>query len=97
MLPSLSEGLPIVLVEAQCNGLPCVVSDSVTKEVAFSNNVRYLSLKSSAIEWADNVIEMFNYREIDSKIAKDRVISNGYDIVDAANELDNFYTELLFR
>lgn len=97
LLPSLSEGLPIALVEAQCNGLPCVVSDCVTKEVAFSNNVRYLSLKSSAIEWADNVIKMFNYREIDSKIAKDRVISNGYDIVDAANELDNFYTKLLFR
>lgn len=97
LLPSLWEGLPLVLVEAQCNGLPCIVSDSVTKEVTFSNNVKYLSLKSSVIEWADNVIEMFNYREVDSKTAKDRVISEGYDIVNEAIELDNYYTELLFR
>lgn len=97
LLPSLWEGLPLVLVEAQCNGLPCIVSDSVTKEVTFSNNIKYLSLKSSVTEWADDVIEMFNYREVDSRTAKDRVISEGYNIVNAANELDNYYTELLFR
>lgn len=41
--PSLWEGLPLTLVEAQYNGLPCIISDRVTKEVVITDNVYSVS------------------------------------------------------
>lgn len=53
LFPSLTEGLGLVLVEAQAAGLPCVVSDVIPQEaILVSDLVQRLSLKSSAIEWA---------------------------------------------
>lgn len=37
--PSLWEGLPLTLVEAQYSGLPCVMSDAVPRETAITDNV----------------------------------------------------------
>ena len=47
--PSLWEGLPLTLVEAQYSGLPCVVSENVTKEVEISSKLKYLPL--TAEQW----------------------------------------------
>ena len=47
-LPSLYEGLPVVGVEAQINGLPCVFSNTITKEVIISKNVNYLDVSEEA-------------------------------------------------
>ena len=50
-LPSYYEGLPVVMVEALANGLSCVVSDRVTRELnAFF--VTQLSLEAGAAAWA---------------------------------------------
>ena len=46
VLPSLYEGLPVVGIEAQCNGLPCLFSDTITKEVKINDNVKFISLKN---------------------------------------------------
>lgn len=51
-LPSLREALGIVLLEAQYNGLPCVVSDVVPKEVEVSNRITRVNLNTSTQEWA---------------------------------------------
>lgn len=57
LLPSLHEGLPLVLVEAQSIGLPCVVSsESAPKEVVLSSGLNFLSLKHPPSEWADLVL-----------------------------------------
>jgi len=57
LFPSLHEGLPVTLIEAQAAGLPCIVSDEITKEVAITNLVKFLSLKTSISEWAKCIIE----------------------------------------
>lgn len=44
-LPSYYEGMPLVAWEAQCNGLPCLFSDQVTREAALRKDVKFLSLE----------------------------------------------------
>lgn len=65
VLPSVSEGLPVTLVEAQTNGLPCVVASSITKEIKMSDNVHYVDLHNSLSAWADKIINAGARYEID--------------------------------
>ena len=50
ILPSLKEGLPLTIVEAQASGVPCAVSDTITKEVN-TGIVKYLPLKKE--KWTE--------------------------------------------
>ena len=47
-LPSLYEGLPLTLIEAQCAGLPCAASEHVTREAALTPLVTYTPIDSAA-------------------------------------------------
>ena len=44
LFPSLWEGLPVTLVEAQAAGLPCLVSDRITTDADISNLIHRLSI-----------------------------------------------------
>ncbi len=56
LLPSLYEGMPLVLIEAQASGLPCVTADTYSHEVDFGlGNVQWLQLEQPVSDWADAV------------------------------------------
>lgn len=91
VMPSLYEGLPLTMIEAQSNGLPCVVSDAITQESRINSNVTYISLNESLEIWASKILAA---KRIDSEQAKSNIISAGYDIKYTAVELEHFYCNL---
>ena len=62
MLPSLYEGLPMVMIESQANGLPVFCSENVTEESVVSTNVFRLSLDLGAAKWARLILETDTHR-----------------------------------
>ena len=56
VLPSQYEGMPLVMIEAQASGLPCVTADTFSHEVDFEiGKVQWLSLEENAAAWADAI------------------------------------------
>lgn len=51
IFPSLYEGMPNTIIEAQATGLQCVVADTITKQANITGLVEYLPL-SNIVEWA---------------------------------------------
>lgn len=78
LMPSFYEGLPVSLVEVQTNGVPALVSDSITKDVKMKNNLHYISLSESSEDWADEALRLLS--EGNREINIDVIIENGFDI-----------------
>ncbi|OUO58158.1 hypothetical protein B5F74_11030 [Collinsella sp. An271] len=99
VFPSLHEGLPNVVVEWQINGLPCVVSDAVSKECAFTPLVRFISLRNDPEEWADVVEASIatSQRDRDSVNGSLAAIEAGFDIVKDAEMLRELYLKGVSR
>lgn len=58
LMPSTFEGLPFVLIEAQCAGLPCLVSETINQDICLTDNLKRYSLDCSAKEWAKEITNL---------------------------------------
>ena len=90
LLPSHFEGLGIVLVEAQTNGLKCFASENVPLSSDLTGNVHFLPLKKDT--WVKTILHTMTAR---SAAAFQKVRLAGYEINDQAGKLQNIYEDLL--
>ena len=56
IFPSIYEGLGIALIEAQCTGLNCVVSNQIPNEAIITNNVKKIDLKEEKEIWIKEIL-----------------------------------------
>ena len=95
VFPSLYEGLPVALIEAQASGLLSFVSDTVFPEgVNFTDYLYHIPLKDSPENWAKTILEKHNgYTRKDSS---QTLIEKGFDIQSTVDWLCDFYKKVLY-
>lgn len=96
LLPSLFEGFPVTVVEWQANGLPCLLSDTITPDCNLDGNVKFLPINQGVECWVEQIeSSSFNAKE---RASDNHVIilrKKGFDIKQNANELKEHYIEKL--
>ncbi|WP_423214570.1 glycosyltransferase [Streptococcus equinus] len=87
VFPSRFEGLGISLIEAQANGLPCIVSEGIPDLAVTSKKTIKLSVSSGAKKWAEVILRDHER----NKFGINEVQQNGFDILDTAKVLEEIY------
>lgn len=93
VLPSLFEGLPLVVIERQINGVPSLLSNNISSECKLTDTVRFESLDNGPQIWASDVMELVKVTKRKSEsIRNSRTVKEkGFDIKDNANILKKIY------
>ncbi|MEG4166346.1 MULTISPECIES: glycosyltransferase family 1 protein [unclassified Microcoleus] len=99
LLPSLHEGLPLVLMEAQAAGLPCILSNVITQEVEVVRPLmQRLSLSKSASAWSEALLTIKNAKpKITQTEAYQLVEQSSFNIHNSLKQLEALYLERSFN
>lgn len=90
VFPSLHEGLPVTLVEAQATGLPCLVSNTVSEEAKITERCKFIPL-NDINQWADACLAKQSERGDTSA----EIHRAGYSISSSVEKLQNIYCQLI--
>lgn len=91
ILPSIYEGAPLSLIEAQANGIDAIVTSNISKEVFINHNVMPLELIEE--KWVNRIEECLQneIKEEERKKMYKNVENQKYDILETANLFENKY------
>ncbi len=94
LLPSLYEGLPLVSIEWQAAGLPCILSDTVTRECGMTDFLAFCPLDAGPEQWAERLLALMQAwpdRAQCSRQALPRLRQAGFDLTEGAQLLRAVY------
>ena len=90
VFPSVFEGLPGSVVEAQASGLCCLVSDQVTKEVALTDLVTYRSITEPEANWAGEIMRNAK-AALGREDMRAAIAARHFDVREQASKMEAFY------
>ncbi|MFE6135710.1 glycosyltransferase family 1 protein [Bacillus sp. NPDC057893] len=90
IFPSIYEGLPVTLIEAQGAGLPCIISDTITQDVDLGLNLVEQCSLLDVREWIGKLQSIAD-RKISRSIAQFALAEKGYDIKNITGFTQKFY------
>ena len=88
VFPSLYEGLPLSILEVQASGLPCIISDSVPKDVFLTDLIHPLSLKDPREQWIDAIL---NRQRTDPAVYNQMLQQSEYTVETAMGKVYRIY------
>lgn len=98
LLPSLYEGMPLVMIEAQASGLPCVTADTYSHEVDFGiGYVNWMKLNQSSEEWANAIEAAVKMERAEKQKVQQAIEKNGFDSRIFARRLCDLYEQAMER
>ncbi|NME63972.1 glycosyltransferase family 1 protein [Clostridium cadaveris] len=93
IFPSKSEGFGMAIIEAECSGTPCLVSEEIKSEACIDKIVSRISLKKQPDVWAAKAIEIVSRGKIPDNSKE--IIKAGYSIYENVSKLEKLYTKVL--
>lgn len=89
LFPSLYEGLPVTLIEAQAAGLPCAISDTISNQCIITDNIFKFPLSYNSKEIANKIYN--KYKNFSRKKMSNIITKKGFDIKNNSKKLEEFY------
>lgn len=91
LFPSVYEGLPVSLVEAQTSGVQCLISERITDEVILTDCARSYSIDLGVESWAKKAMEVMDLAQNTTRKSRQEEIKEvGYDIHSLTKFYENF-------
>lgn len=91
LFPSLYEGLSLVLIEAQCNGLKVVTSSTIDRKTDITGNLSFVELNESPVKWAE-VVEKTDMKRYD---VCEKISKSGYNVKEISKKMMDIYLSCL--